>query len=274
MNDDGVAAGANFGNSDTVWPVYKGSSFNLWQPDTGIYYDSAIAERMIRHLQARRLVQRRKRRSPFSEQGQSVTGNPSTLPCLRPRIAFRDVTNPTNTRTLVIALVPGQRVIVHQAPYLLQTSGTNRDEAFLLGVMSSMPCDWQTRRTVELHMTFGQLNQISVPDPGEGDPVRDRVVEIAGRLAAVDERFEEWAAEVGVPVGSVTDDETRQHLLAELDACVGFLYGLDEDDLRVIYGTFSKTRPYTARLHRVLNHFQRLSATESVNRTSSNRSSR
>ena len=186
----------------SVWPVYKGSSFNLWQPDTGTYYDSADSESMIAYLQENRQAQHRKPRSAFSEQDKSIINDPKTLPCRRARIAFRDVTNPTNTRTLVAALVPGDRVIVHQAPYFLQTAGTKRDEAFVLGVLCSMPCDWQARRTVELHMTFEQIGLLAIPDPGAEHPIRDRVAEIAARLAACDDRFADWAAEAGVPVAS------------------------------------------------------------------------
>ncbi|MCY4435584.1 MAG: hypothetical protein OXE45_18180, partial [bacterium] len=186
-----------------AWPVYKGTSFNLWEPDTGIYYDSADAESMIAHLQEKRLSQRRTHSSAFAEQDESVTDDPATLPCRHPRIAFRNVTNPTNTRTLLAALVPGDRVIVHHAPYLLRTAGSASDEAFVLGVLCSMPCDWQARRTVELNLTFEQLNLLSIPDPGRGHAVRDRVAEIAALMAAQDDRFSGWAAEVGVPVGAV-----------------------------------------------------------------------
>ncbi len=241
-----------------VWPVYKGTSFNLWEPNTGIDYDSADAESMIAYLQEKRLSQWNTRSSAFAEQDEAFTDDPETLPCLHPRIAFRAVTNPTNTRTLIAALVPGNRVIVHQAPFLLRTKGSTTDEAYALGVLSSMPCDWQARRTVELHMTFEQINQLSIPDPGEGHPVRDRVTEIAGRLAATDERFADWAAEVGVPVGSANDEATKQDLICELDACVAYLYGLDEDDLAVIYDTFSKTVNYAERHAAVLTHFQKL----------------
>ncbi|MCY4135714.1 MAG: hypothetical protein OXG30_12515 [bacterium] len=185
-----------------VWPVYKGTSFDLWSPDTGVYYDSADAESVVAHLQEKRLSQRRSQSSAFAELEEEVVGDPATLPCCHPRIAFRDVTNPTNTRAIVTALVPGERVIVHQAPYLLRTAGTAVDEAYVLGVLSSMPCDWQARRTVELHMTFEQIGQLSIPDPGMGHPVRDRVAEIAALLAAQDDRFTDWAAEVGVPVGT------------------------------------------------------------------------
>ncbi len=190
--------------SGEVWPVYKGSSFNLWDPDTGTYYDSVDAASITEHLQEKRRSQSSTRSSAFAEVERAVLDDPATLPCRRARIAFRDVTNPTNTRTIVSALVPPNRVIVNQAPYLLRAAGSARDEAYLLGVLCSMPCDWQARRTVELHVTFEQLNSLTIPDPGEGHPVRDRVIELAARLAASDERFSEWAAEVGVPVASAT----------------------------------------------------------------------
>ncbi len=241
-----------------VWPVYKGTSFNVWVPDTGVYYDSANAENMIAHLQEKRLLQRRTRSSAFAEQVEEIANDPKSLPCRHPRIAFRDVTRSTDSRTLIAALVPGDRVIVHKAPYLLQIEGTVVDEAYVLGVLSSMPCDWQARRTIELVMSFGQFNQMSIPDPGEGHPVRDRVVAISGRLAAVDERFAEWAAEVGVPVGSANDGAVKQDLICELDACVAHLYGLDEDDLAVVYETFSETVDYSDRHAAVLTHFRRL----------------
>ena len=186
-----------------IWPVYKGTSFNLWEPDTGVYYDSAEPEDMIATLQEKRMSQRRTRSSAFSEQDGEVAEDPASLPCRHPRIAFRNVTNPTNTRSLIAALVPGDRVIVHHAPYLLCTAGTAVDEAYVLGVLCSMPCDWQVRRTVELNMTFEQIGQLSIPDPGTGHPVRDRVAEIAARLAAQDDRFVGWAAEVGVPVAEI-----------------------------------------------------------------------
>ena len=259
MNDDGAAVDThpNERGDGVVWPVYTGTSFNLWTPDTGIYYDSADSEEMVNFLQERRLSQSRTRSSAFYELDEEVINDPTTLPCLSTRIAFRDVTNPTNTRTIVAALVPGNRVIVNQAPYLLRTKGEATDEAFVLGVLCSMPCDWQARRTVELHMTFAQIGQFSIPDPGAGHPIRDRVVKIAGRLAAVDDRFTEWADEVGVPVGSANEEPTKSDLIHELDACVAHLYGLDESDLEVIYTTFSQTVDYSERHAAVLEHFRR-----------------
>jgi hypothetical protein len=81
------------------------------------------------------------------------------------------------------------------------------------------------------------------------------VVEISVRLAAVDDRFSEWATEVGVPVASV-EDAQRDELFAELDAAVATLYGLDADDLRVIYGTFHERGNYDERCARAIAHLE------------------
>ena len=40
-----------------VWPVYKGTSFNLWEPDTGVYYDSADAPDIAGHFHQKRRSQ-------------------------------------------------------------------------------------------------------------------------------------------------------------------------------------------------------------------------
>lgn len=241
------------------WPVYKGASFNLWEPDTGVYYASVDSAVITKHLQEKRLRQYKMPLSPFSEFSEDWIENPDTLPCYRPRIVFRDVTNRTNTRTVISALVPGELVITHQAPYCLRVMGTERDEAYLLGLFSSMIVDWYARTAVELHLTFHLINNFPIPYADlDNDLVAQRIVEIAGRLAAVDERFTEWADAVGVPVGSVTDSGIKQDLICELDACVAYLYGLDESDLAVVYETFHEKTDYSERHKAVLQHFRRI----------------
>ena len=246
--------------SPEPWLVYTGASFDIWNPDTCTYFASVNAPQIKRHLQQKRQRQHRTSTSPFSEFATAHIESPDTLPCLRPRISFRDVARSTDTRTVIAALVPGEVVLTNKAPYLLWPHGDRSDEAFLLGVLSSMILDWFARCVVEISLNFHILNNFPINDPGPVDPVRDRLVEIAGRLAAVDERYTEWAAEVGVPVGSANDEATKQDLICELDACVAHLYELDEDDLTVIYETFDEKRPhrYTERHAAVLVHFRRL----------------
>ena len=120
-----------------------------------------------------------------------------------------------------------------------------------------MILDWYARRIVERNVTFHVLNNFPIPDAAvDDDPMAARVVEITGRLAAVDERFAEWAAAVGVQVGSVRDETTKQELICELDACIAHLYGLDESDLAVVYETFHDGADYSERHAAVLGHFR------------------
>jgi hypothetical protein len=146
--------------------------------------------------------------------------------------------------------------ITHKAPYLFRRKGSDRDEAFLLGVMSSIPFDWYARRVVELSLSFEALAAMPVPRPSDGDRWHDRVVEVSGRLAAVDARFAPWAAAVGVPVGSVTDTE-RPDLIAELDALVSHLYGLSREHVEHVFATFHRGWDFSDRLARVLAHYDR-----------------
>lgn len=237
--------------TDGLWPVYKGATFNLWTPDTGTYYAWADPDYVTAVLHGKRRRQHRTTSSPFSEFDEETIRDPDTLPCLYPRIAFRDIARATDSRTMITALVPGGIVLTNKAPYLLWPSSDERDEAFLLGVLSSIPLDWYARRVVEISLNFHIFNGLPVPVPQAGSDLRRRVEEIAGKLAAVDKSFKYWAEAVGVEVGPV-DDATKEDLIAELDAVVAHLYGLDAEDLRHIFETFHTGWDYSARLERVL----------------------
>lgn len=240
------------------WPVYKGASFNLWEPDTGVRFGTADPQVVTTALYEKRLTQNRHTKSAFSSFAPEWAADKTTLPCYRPRIAFRGVTNRTNRRTVIAALVPSDLVLTNGCPYLLWIDGAERDEAYLLGVLSSMVLDWYARRVVELNLNFYIFNSFPIPRPASDNPLRRRVEVIAGRLAAVDERYSDWAEAVGVPVASVSSDEEKSDLIAELDAVVALLYELDESDLHVIYNTFHEGADYSEHMTAVLDHFRRL----------------
>lgn len=240
---------------DGYWPVYKGESFDIWNPDTGTYYAFADPGPALQWIQSKRVRSGRSRRdSAHREFPISYLRDPSTLPCNRPRIAFRDVSRATDSRTVRVALVPPEIFIGNQAPYLLWPRGGELDEAFLLGVLSSTPLDWYARRFVETHVNYFVFNPFPIPRPSRDDARWQRVVELAGRLACPDERFAEWAAAVGVDVGLLSADE-KEDMIHELDAVVAHLYGLSERQLVHIFETFHEGWDYAARLTGVRRHF-------------------
>jgi len=123
--------------------------------------------------------------------------------------------------------------------------------------MSSIPFDWYSRRLVELHFTFEILDQIPVPRPEKSDPRRRRIVELAGRLAAHDERYVGWASAIDVPIGSVTPQE-RAATESEIDALVAHLYGLSRTQLSHIFATFHRGWSFRPRLDAALEFYDQL----------------
>ncbi len=242
---------------DGLWPVYKGESFDIWQPETGTVYAYADPTHISEVLQARRANQIRIKRSALYGQSREWTDDRDTLPARHPRIAWRDSSRATDSRTVRAALIPPDTILVHQAYTLFWRQGGPQEEAYALGVMCSIPFDWFARQLVESHVTVELINSSPIPDRVRDDPVRRRVEEIAGRLAAVDRRYQSWAKAVGVPVGSVKAAE-KDDLVAELDAAVALLYGLDESDLRHVFETFHVGWRYEGRLDAALGHFRRL----------------
>ncbi len=252
------------------WPVMKGESFDLWEPDRGpaYYYAWADPKKVLPHLHNKRCRARKNPGSPFAEFDPAWFRSQDTLPCLQPRIAFRDVARSTDSRTVRVALVPPNVFLNHLAPYLLWPRGTIGHSTYLLAVVSSLVLDWYARCVVETHVTFHVLNSFPIPRVGLEEGLGRRVVELAGRLAAVDDRFRSWAEQVGVDCGPI-DENTWWEMICELDAVVALLYGLEEKHLRHIFETFhtgwepgevARHRTlgdYTRRLETTLDYFRR-----------------
>jgi hypothetical protein len=238
-------------------PILSGRSINLWNPDHGDPYGYTKSTVVIRWLQERRRRQIRLPSSALHGMPAAWAIDPDTLPCHYPRIAFRNVARAIDSRTIICSLVPPGVVLVELCPYLFRKQGDSSDEAFLLGILSSIPLDWYARRYVEKHVTIGLLNTFPIPHLVRESPLWKRIVNVAGRLAAVDGRYTTWAAKVGVPVASVTDRVTKDDLTAELDALVSLAYGLDRSDVVHIFATFQRGWDHTDRLTAVLRHYDR-----------------
>lgn len=223
-----------------LWPVMKGESFDLWENDKGpdSYYAWADPKIVNARLQAKRLRSAKSRRdSAWAEFPLAELRNAKTLPCHAPRVAFRDVSRATDTRTVRAALVPAHVFCANQAPYLLWPHGDQKDQAFLLAVLCSISLDWYARRFVETHLNFYVLNPFPIPRPERSDALWQRAVQLSGRLACADERFAEWAKAIGVEWGALARSK-KQAMIEELDAVVARLYGLSPDQLSHVFDTF------------------------------------
>ena len=253
--DTGDAAPNNRPEGDWA-PVYKGESFNLWEPDTGTYYAWASVEALESHLFEKRKNQARIKTSAYFDLSEEIISDRKTLNFRSCRLTHRKIARATDRRTMIAALVPPNTTCQDGAPLLVFREGTKHDEAYLLGILSSTILDWQMRRWVEKNVTFGIFGRLTIPVGTDAPAQKERVAEIAGRLAAVDDRYREWADAVGVPVGSVGSASEKSGLLAELDAVAAHLYGLDSTDLEVIWETFHTTNDHLPNLETVKSYFE------------------
>lgn len=241
------------------FPVLAGASFEIWQPDFGAPYGSAKEEKILRWLLEKTQNAARNKRSAHF--GLSPDG-PQDLDISRARIVYRGVSNATNSRTFISALVPPNVVMTHGSPYFKRLVGTETDEAYLLGVFSSVPFDWYMRKWVELNVTFELVQPAPIPLLGERPNVEKRLIEISGRLAAPDRRFSTWAKAVGVRPGSVTNSAEHEDLVAEIDALVSCLYGLDRQEVEHVFKTFHRGWDFAPRLTKVLECFDKIAGGE------------
>src|SRR6185312_12320467 len=105
---------------------------------------------------------------------------------------------------------------------------------------------------VENKMSFAILAGLPVPRTPRH---RARIAHLAARLSCVDERYADFAREVGVEVGPMPLDE-RSDMEAEIDALVAHAYGLSENDLRVIFRDFTERAVPPAYRERVVEHYR------------------
>jgi hypothetical protein len=154
----------------------------------------------------------------------------------RARVAFRDVSRATDSRTVRACLVPPAVLLTNKAPYLSFAVGDDRARAACLGIMNSLPFDWQARRYVEINLNFFILEGLVVPDLDDADLAA--VAASAARLSCADERFAELAENLGVETGPLGDGE-RERLRVEIDARVARAWSLTAEDLDVLLADFT-----------------------------------
>ena len=173
----------------------------------------------------------------------------------RARVAFRDVTRATDSRTVRACLVPPKHFLTNTAPYLTFIDDDPRDEAACLAILNSLAFDWQARRFVEIHLNFFVLEGLRIPDLD--DITLDALAEASARLSCQDGRFTDFATAVGVDVRPL-DEEQRTALQAEIDARVAHAWGLGLPELEVVFRDFTIAAVPAAYRERVRARFAEL----------------
>lgn len=230
------------------WPVWKGNTFDRYRPDIAPPVYWADPAPVLERLQRKRL----RSRAVFSAFSGVILGAPETLPPYDCRIVFRDVARATDRRTMKACLAPPRVFAMEKSPQLVWPRGSERDLLALLAVLNSLSFDWLARRRVENKMAFGILNALPVPMLGAHG---DRIIDLAGRLSFVDDRFADFATRARVTGWPLPPGE-RIAAEAEIDALVAHAYGITEDDLGVVFNDFNEQAVSTAHRDLLIQRFR------------------
>jgi hypothetical protein len=183
----------------------------------------------------------------------------ATLPVasLNYLLGFKDVTAPTNMRSMIAAVIPGTGV-GNTLPVVLGDQPDSRlsapDTALFTANMNAIAFDFVARQKIQgQHLNWYIVEQLPVVPPDRYEAVRfgkktaakivrEAVLELtytAHDMApfARDMGYVDKKGQVKRPF--VWDEERRLNLRAKLDAVYFHLYGVtDRDDVRYIYSTF------------------------------------
>ena len=215
-------------------PLWKGESFDQYRPSGAGERPCPVTEELLKKVRKPRPGSR----SVVASQAPLAIRKKAVLTELRrARVAFRDVARSDDSRTIRACLVPQGVFLTNKAPYLAFVDGDPVDQAACLGIMNSLPFDWQARRFIEINANFFLLELLYLPALDNADC--RAISQAAARLSALDDRFADFATATGVDYGPLHSTE-RTELRVDIDARVARAWNLTTDDLDVMFRDFTE----------------------------------
>ena len=162
-------------------------------------------------------------------------------------LGFRDITNPTNERTVIASIVPWAGY-GNTVPLLL--SADPLATACLMANLNAICVDFVARQKAQgTHLNWYIVEQLPVIAPDAYDQkfgnktARDLIRDHVLRLTYTAHDMAPFARDIGYEDEPFSwDEEERRHLRARLDALYFHLYCLSRDDAQYILNTFSIVR--------------------------------
>jgi hypothetical protein len=183
----------HFHRSTTGLRVLEGKHVEPFQADVApsrLRIDDAVAERLLR----------------------------GGRPFARARLAYRDVSSPTNRLTLIAAVVPPGCVTVHSL-FCLRTPLPLAQQHVLCAIFNSLVANYFVRFWVGSHVTTGLIARLAVPVLAPASPAFRRLATLARLLSRAPAPLSHLA-------------------YAWLQAEVARLYGVTAEELELILASF------------------------------------
>ena len=163
------------------------------------------------------------------------------------RLIFRDITGPTNTRTIISTIIPPHMFHTYTLySIILRHNGEielGEDYlthiSYLCGVFNSLTFDFIARASIQLHAA-AILKSLPLPDASH----MNTIAKLAAELAVGSPEFEGFADQMGIDNKKLTVSQ-RIRTAAKLDALVASAYDLTNNQYKTVIDSFNlfKTNP-------------------------------
>lgn len=234
--------------------VLAGDSFNIWNFRTGNIFAYADPKIVKEKLFSKLSNQIRTSSSVFHGLDFEKDLN-SLLPFERARIAYRSVSNPTNSRTIIASLVPPSVILTHISPYVFTLPGHETEEAYLLGTLCSIPFDFYARKFIETAVDIHFMQAFPIPLGIDSIQGR-RLIENVYHLVPDELAYKTWRNSLLISSDEVQEAQSIEELITENDALVAILFGLSEVELKYIFDNFQRGWDSEARKQKTLDFYK------------------
>jgi hypothetical protein len=221
---------ALFNQSGIGYPLYEGKMIHQ--------FDAHYAE-------PRYWVSKENAARHFREKKSST----DELDYVTPRLGFREIARPTDSRTLIATILPPETCCNHKITVASPRLSTYQFGAMLfsLAILNSFVLDFVVRFKVSSGVSMFHFYQLPMPRLTYGNPYFNAIVPRVARLTCTTPDFAElWQEVMSEPWNEskcATDPTERQVLRDELDALIAHLYRLAREDFAHILGTFPLVFP-------------------------------
>ncbi|AUG49456.1 type II restriction endonuclease subunit M (plasmid) [Haloarcula taiwanensis] len=191
--------------------------------------------------------------------GEGLKEDDVLLDCTAHRIAFRDVSNNTNERSMVAAILPRGAVCHNKAPtirpYKIDPEEEHLSEENLhdmyvrkftdqelfavLGLLNSIPFDYIVRTKLDTTMSVNAIEESQAPRLSEEDNWFNYIAERSARLNAYGDEFADVRKEMG-DIDPATQESARDEIQAEIDAAAFHAYGFERRDVEFVLENFHR----------------------------------
>jgi hypothetical protein len=233
--------------------VFAGDSFNNWNCRTGNIFAYADPAILRTRLQEKFANQIRMSSSAFSGLNFSLDLK-SEFPFERARIAYRSIARATDSRTIIASLVPPNVVLTHISPYVFTLPGKEIEEAFLLGILCSIPFDFYARKFIETAVDIHFMKAFPIPE-GIHLAAGKKLISNTVNLIPDEEEYKIWRERIVASLKVEKSLGSAEDLIFENDALVAILFGLTEDEVAYIFDNFHRGWDVKDRKLRTLKYF-------------------